>query len=355
MVDNNLINAAVQANRCFIIAEIGVNHNGDIATAKAMIDAAAETGVDAVKFQIYRTEELVTPHANKAAYQLATTGAKDAQQWSMLKALELTNEQHRTLRNYCSEIGVPYICTPYDIASARFLAEELEVAAIKVASSDATNIPFLRNLDDLDCPVILSTGMCSIDEVRAAVAALAKTNDRGELYVLQCTSNYPAPAEEANLRVMSRMFIEFGCPVGFSDHTVGSEVAILAVAHGAQIIEKHFTLDRSMIGPDHLASSEPSEFADLVASLRRVELILGSPDKTVTDAERENKSLMQKGVYFRHAKTAGEIIAIEDVAFKRPAATLSPADADKIVGKALAYDVAKNQAVEWMCFTTVKQ
>ncbi|MFD0982580.1 N-acetylneuraminate synthase family protein [Tropicimonas aquimaris] len=345
MTKTNLFAEAFAANRIVVIAEIGVNHNGSMELARQSIDAAVGTGVDAVKFQIYRTDELVTAKAEKAEYQKATTGALEINQRDMLEALELSQDQHRELSDYCTKSGIAYVCTPYDTESARFLAEDLQVTAIKVASSDTTNIPFLKAIDGMARPVILSTGMCNMDEVRDAVDAMPETRKRGELYLLQCTSEYPAPAEESNLRVMRTLADEFCCPVGFSDHTVGNEVSVLAAAHGAQLVEKHFTLDRTLPGPDHRASSEPADFTDLVQRIRRVEIILGSSEKRITEAERANKSAMQKSIYWRNDMAVGTTVTLEDLAFKRPAVGLRPNDVAQVIGRALVRRVESDQAV----------
>jgi len=342
-----LFDKAFAIDHTFIIAEIGVNHNGSMDLARQLIDAAVGTGADAVKFQIFRTEELVTVTAEKADYQKATTGTEETHQWAMLKALELNQAQHRELFDYCAAAGITYVCTPYDTESARFLAEDLAVAAIKVASSDTTNIPFLEALDAMGRPVILSTGMCTIDEVRAAVAAMPLSRASGQLCLLQCTSEYPAPADQSNLRVMGTMKAEFGCPVGFSDHTVGTDVATLAVAAGAVIIEKHFTLDRRLPGPDHRASSDPAEFTDLVARIRQVEAILGSYNKVVTEAESGNKQMMQKSIYWRRAVGAGEVVSEADLVYKRPALGLRPADSQQVLGRVLTRAVEPDQLVRW--------
>jgi N,N'-diacetyllegionaminate synthase len=346
MKKNTLFQNVVQRERCIIVAEIGVNHNGSLELARKMIDAAHAAKADAVKFQLFRTEELVTARTEKADYQKVTTGTSARDQWSMLKALELSCDQHRELADYCRAKNTTYICTPYDADSAVFLAEELDVAAIKVASSDTTNIPFLKVLDSLDTPVILSTGMCTMDEVSAAVAAFATTRARRELYLLQCTSEYPAPPGESNLRAMRTMATEFGCPAGFSDHTEGNDVAALAVAHGAVIIEKHFTLDRTWAGPDHRASADAKQFTELVQRVREVEAILGSPNKTITASERANKAAMQKSLYYRRRMYTGETLSPNDLAFKRPAAGLHPSDADVVIGRTLRCDVEIDQLVE---------
>lgn len=347
MTEATVFNKAFKVGRTFIIAEIGVNHNGSMVLARQAIDAAVSTGADAVKFQLFRTEELVTVTAEKADYQKATTGTEETNQWAMLKALELSQVQHLELADYCAAAGITYVCTPYDTESARFLAEDLGVAAIKVASSDTTNIPFLKALDAMGRPVILSTGMCTMDEVRAAVAAMPLRRAAGQLYLLQCTSEYPAPAEQSNLRVMGTMKAEFGCPIGFSDHTLGTDAAALAVAAGAVIVEKHFTLDRDFPGPDHRASSDPAEFTDLVARIRQVEAILGSRDKFVSDAERGNKQMMQKSIYWRRAMSAGTVVTEADLVYKRPAVGLRPADAQQVLGRALASPVETDHPVRW--------
>ncbi len=340
--------------KCVLIAEIGVNHNGSVDLAKRTARAALESGADAVKFQIFKTEELVTRETEKARYQKETMGAEDVGQWNMLKSLELSQDQHREVSEYCAEIGITYICTPYDLESARFLATNINVAAIKVASSDTTNVPFLKGVDTLGRPIILSTGMCTMDEVRAAVESLPNTLKHRQLCILQCTSEYPAPAEEANLRAMRSMAQEFECPVGFSDHTVGIEVAALAVAHGAVVIEKHFTLDKSLPGPDHRASSEPEEFAALVAQVRRVERILGSAEKTITPAESANKNSMQKSLYYKRDMKPGDILKADDIAYKRPSLGLKPSDADQVIGRRMSVNVQADHLIDLAHFSKRK-
>ena len=344
----------IQPDRCFIIAEIGVNHNGSVELAKEMIDAAHATGVDAVKFQLYRTDDLVTPDAGKANYQKETTGSEQADQRSMLKALELNESQHAEIHAYCEERGIQYFCTPYDIDSARFLANDLKVPLIKVASSDTTNIPFLRQLDKLGVGVIVSTGMCTMAEVAQAAEQFPETRARGEFYLLQCTSQYPAPAELANLRVMDTMRGMFDCLVGYSDHTVGNDTSVYAVARGATIVEKHFTTDRNLPGPDHRASAEPDQFRDLVERIREVEVLLGSAEKTITSAEAENKSAMQKSLYFRRPLAAGATVTEDDVAAKRPAVGLHPASIDDLLGMRLSRAVAPDEPVTLDAFESAE-
>lgn len=323
---------------CFVIAEAGVNHNGDPDRAHALIDAAASAGADAVKFQTFKTEQLVSRHASKAGYQLETTGSEDTTQAAMLKALELSPDAHRALMAHCVERDVMFLSTPYDWSSA-LLLQSLGVAGIKVASTDTTNLPLLRQLSTLEVPIILSTGMCDLDEVREAVAALSATRHADRLVILQCTSQYPAPEDQLNLRVMRTMGDEFRCPVGFSDHTSGIEVAAWAVAAGAVMIEKHFTLDRSLPGPDHRASLEPAELARMIAGIRRVEAALGDGVKRIQDVEQANKSAMQKGLVMARSLRQGAVLAAEDVVCKRPADGLHPRYLDDVIGKRLRRDV----------------
>ncbi|MDE1466898.1 N-acetylneuraminate synthase [Aurantiacibacter sp. D1-12] len=344
MTDNLQITELVRPDRCFIIAEIGVNHNGSMDLAKEMIDAAHGCGVDAVKFQLYRTDELVTKGAEKANYQKETTGSEQSDQRSMLKALELNESQHAELFEYCTSRGITYMCTPYDIESAKFLVG-LGVAAIKVASSDTTNLPFLRQLDALGTGVILSTGMCTMDEVRQAVEQFPNTRANNALYVLQCTSQYPAPEELANLRVMDTFRNAFDLLVGYSDHTVSNDTSVWAVARGASIIEKHFTTDRNLPGPDHRASADTAQFEDLVRQVRAVETALGSPEKTINEAEAQNKQAMQKSLYFRGAMQAGDVVSEEHVVAKRPAAGMAPAQIDEIVGRKLSQATEADEPV----------
>ena len=326
---------------CFIIAEAGVNHNGDMDLAHRLIDAAAAAGADAVKFQAFVTEELVTATAPKAGYQLATTSG-GGDQFSMLKALELTGAQLDALRRHCDERNVVFLCTPYDFPSIDLL-DRLGVAAYKIASTDTTNTPFLRHLAAKGRPVLLSTGMSSLAEVEAAVGALAAVRD--QLILLHCTSEYPAPPEEANLRAMATMAAAFACPVGFSDHTMGIEAAGWALVLGACVIEKHFTLDRAAPGPDHRASIEPGELAALVAMARRAELALGDGVKRPTASEIPNKPRMQKSLVLRRAVGAGERLTVDILTCKRPGGGLSPDWLDKVAGRPAARAVAADAAL----------
>lgn len=327
---------------CFIIAEAGVNHNGDMALARRLIDEAAAAGADAVKFQAFITEELVTRRAPKAGYQLQTTTAADTEQFAMLKALEVSAEDMAGLRDHCAARGVAFLCTPYENASADML-DRLGVAAYKIASTDTTNTPFLRHVASKGRPVILSTGMSTLAEVEAALAALAPVRDRTIL--LHCTAEYPAPVEEANLRAMAAMTAAFQVPVGFSDHTAGLDAAGWAVALGACVIEKHFTLDRAMAGPDHRASIEPAELAELVRRIRLLETALGDGIKRPTAAEIPNKPRMQKSIVARSAIAAGQVLGADDLTCKRPGGGLPPDWLDRVIGRAAAVDLAPDDVL----------
>lgn len=335
---------------CFIIAEAGVNHNGDMHLAHQLIEAAAKMGADAVKFQSFITEELITPEAPKAGYQVETTG-EPGSQYKMLKALELSADQQAELKDYCKQTGILYLCTPYENTSVDML-DHMDVAAFKIASTDTTNIPFLRYIADKGRPVILSTGMSTLCEVEEAVDTLRVGGLEGKIVILHCTSEYPAPVSEANLRAILTMQQAFGCPVGFSDHTPGVGASPWAVAVGACMIEKHFTLDRNMVGPDHRASLESDELAALVRTVRDVEAALGDGIKRPMPSEIPNKPLMQKSLVARRSVRAGETITAKDLACKRPGFGLAPSWFDRVVGKRAIVDIPKDavltiSSVDW--------
>jgi len=331
-------------NPCFIIAEVGVNHNGDMKLAHKLIDAAVEAGADAVKFQSFVTEDLVTPGAKKARYQVETTG-QNGGQLVMLKKLELSKGQQKELKTHCDEAGILYLCTPYEEKSADLL-ENIGVAAYKIASTDITNIPFLRYIARKGIPVILSTGMSSLGEVEEAVNELKLHGLDGKIIILQCTSEYPAPVNEINLRAMKTMELAFGCPVGFSDHTPGVGASPWAVAAGACVVEKHFTLDSNMQGPDHRASIEPKELSELVKTVRDVERALGDGIKRPMPSELPNKTRMQKSLVATRSISTGEIIQEADLTCKRPGNGLPPKWLDRVVGKKAAKQIQKEEMLE---------
>ncbi len=332
-----------QGHACFIIAEAGVNHNGDLATGHKLIDAAVEAGADAVKFQSFFAKELVTPAATKADYQVETTGMAGGQT-TMLQELELTLEGQAELKTHCDEAGILYLCTPYENYSTDML-EQIGVGAFKIASTDTNNIPFLRHVATKGRPVIISTGMSTLAEVELAIETL-RPSLRDKIIILHCTSEYPAPIGEVNLGVIATMRQAFACPTGYSDHTEGIGVAPWAVAAGACLIEKHFTLDRNSPGPDHRASLEPDELSSLVRTLKNVEVAMGDGVKRVMPAEQKNKPLMQKSLVARRLIRAGEVIDEIDLAAKRPALGLQPYWFDRVVGKRAAKDIPADALIQ---------
>lgn len=322
---------------CFVIAEAGVNHNGDVNLGHRLIDAAIEAGADVVKFQAFRAEDLATPTTPKAAYQKEPTSADDVM-FGMLKGLEISDEDQAALKAHCDEVGITYLCTPYEKKSADML-ERIGVAAYKVASTDTTNIPFLRYLAGKKLPVIVSTGMCTLEETRNAFEALTESGLKGKVAVLHCTAQYPAPYDELNLRVIPAFAETFRIPIGYSDHTPGVGASPWAVALGACIIEKHFTLDRAMEGPDHRASMEPNELRALVGEIRNVEAALGSATKQITKSEAANKTVMQKSLVAQRAITAGSVISEADLVCKRPATGLPPSSMEQVIGGIATRDI----------------
>ncbi len=326
---------------CFLIAEAGVNHNGSPELAHKLIDSAHQAGADAVKFQAFVTEELVTIRAAKAVYQTVTTGLGD--QFAMLKALELSGEEQASLLTHCESLGMAYLCTPYDQPSIEML-ERIGVCAYKVASTDTDNIPFLRLLAGTGRPVILSTGLASLAEVEPSVEALGGGYSQW-LALLHCTSEYPAPPEDSNLRAMETLHRAFGLPVGFSDHTEGVGVAPLAVALGAVIIEKHFTLDRAMVGPDHLASVDFAGLSALVAEVRKAERALGNGIKRPAPSEVGNRVNMRKSLVARSPIRAGQVIESAHLTCKRPADGLPPLWFDRVVGQRAARDIGADEQI----------
>ncbi|MNB76735.1 N,N'-diacetyllegionaminic acid synthase [compost metagenome] len=325
----------------YIIAEVGVNHNGSLERAVACIDEAVRCGADAVKFQTFRSEKLVTRRAVKADYQTENTGASGSQ-LDMLKRLELRFEDFDYLKSYCEQQGIDFLSTPFDEESADFL-NSIGVDAFKIGSGDLNNIPYLKKLNTYGRPVLLSTGMADLQEIAESVAVL----DQCQTALLHCTSDYPAPLEDVNLLAIRTMAETFGKPVGYSDHTLGIEVAIAASAMGASIIEKHFTLDRTLPGPDHQASMEPVEFAQMVQAIRNVELAMGDGVKRCMPSEVNTKAVARKSVVMTQAKRAGEILSEADLTVKRPGTGLAPKHYYELIGRTLARDVEEEQLLTW--------
>ena len=321
---------------CFIIAEAGVNHNGDPAIARQLILAAAEAGADAVKFQTFRAEKLVTASAKMATYQIANTG-KERSQFEMLKALELPYDAHAELQAYANSLGLIFMSTPFDEEAIDFLAD-LAVPVFKVGSGDLTNLPYLRHMAAKGIPMILSTGMATLEEAREAVETVAAAGNE-QLVVLHCTTNYPCPPEEVNLRAMQTLAQALGTIPGYSDHTNGIETSILAVAAGACVIEKHYTLDRNMEGPDHRASLEPGELKTMIAQIRAVEQVLGNGRKEPFPSEQAIKAAARKSVVTARAIPQGSILTADMLCIKRPGTGLHPRTLDELVGRRATRDL----------------
>lgn len=324
----------------YIIAEIGVNHNGSTDLAHQMIDAAKAAGAVAVKFQTYHTEDLVVSGAEKAAYQKSSTGEGD--QLDMLKRLELPFEDFAALHRHCQEVGIDFMSTAFDPKSLEFVSS-LRPVCLKWPSGELTNRPLLRQARQTGLPILLSTGMGSLQEVAAAMDILGPDS---ETVILQCVSNYPARIEDQNLRVLPVMQNAFGVPVGFSDHTIGPYAAIAARALGMAVLEKHFTLDRAMPGPDHAASIEPSEFAHMVEVLRQIERGLGDGIKRPTASEDDVKKVARKSLVYRRPLKAGHQLNDEDLAAKRPGIGLSPDRIEFLLGRTLVHDVMVDQLLQ---------
>lgn len=335
--------AAAPSKRCFVIAEAGVNHNGDLALAKKLVETAKDSGADAVKFQTFCAERLVAKDARKAAYQQRQDGA--GTQLDMLKRLELSQDAHRELAAHAARLGLVFLSTPFDEGSADFL-DTLGVPLFKLPSGEITNRALLEHVARKGKPIVLSTGMSTLEEVRQAVGWISAVSD-APLTLLHCLSDYPAPPEQANLRAMDTLREAFGLPVGYSDHTPGIEVAVAAAARGAAVIEKHLTLDKTRPGPDHAASLDPAEFKALVAAIRRVESALGDGIKRPAPCELGNRDAARRSLVAARSLEAGATLRREDIAAKRPGTGLSPALADAVVGKRLRRAVQADEPLTW--------
>jgi len=328
--------------RCFIIAEAGVNHNGDIKLAKKLIDIALEAGADAVKFQTFRTEEVVSNIAAKARYQQETTGAAGSQ-FGMLKKLELTEKDFRDLFAFARKQGIVFLSTPFDKRSVDLL-DELAVPAFKIPSGEITNVPLLTHIASKNKPVILSTGMSTLSDIEEALRAL-REEGADDIILLHCVSSYPAEVEDINLRAIETLECAFGLPAGLSDHTVGIIVPIAAVAMGACVIEKHFTLDKSLPGPDHRVSLEPAELKQLVMAIRDVEKAMGNGIKTPAKEESKNKTVARRSLVARVDIPRGATITEEMVSIKRPGGGIEPKYINTIIGKKASHNIRRDELI----------
>lgn len=333
-------------NRTIIIAEAGVNHNGSLQLAKQLIDVAAEAGVDYVKFQTFRVENLVSRQAVLADYQKQNLGDGGLSQLAMLKKLELSQGDHYALIAYCREKGVSFLSTAFDFESIDFLAS-LNLDLWKIPSGEVTDYPYLKRIAAYGQPVILSTGMSGMEEVEAAISVLLKFGlYREQITVLHCNTEYPTPFCDVNLKAMQVLGDRLNVNIGYSDHTVGIEVPIAAVALGAQVIEKHFTLDRNMKGPDHKASLEPAELKAMVMAIRNIEEALGSGEKQITPSEQKNISAARKSIIASCSIAKGEVFTDVNLTVKRPGDGISPMRWEEILGTKAIRDFEKDELIE---------
>lgn len=329
--------------RVKIIAEAGVNHNGDISLAKKMVDVAKETGADYIKFQTFIPENLVSKHAKKAEYQKITT-ISDESQLQMLRKLTLSGNEFIELADYCKSISIGFISTPFDIASVNFL-RSFNMDFWKLPSGEITNLPYLVEIAKTECPIILSTGMSNLDEIDAALNVL-KSNGAGKITLLHCNTQYPTPMEDVNLNAMLTLKDRYQCDVGYSDHTPGIEVPIAAVALGATVIEKHFTLDHDMEGPDHKASLEPCVLKSMVSAIRNIEKALGTGIKEASPSETENKDIARKSIVASKMIKKGEQFTENNITTKRPGSGISPMKWYSVIGTVAKRDFQEDELIE---------
>jgi N,N'-diacetyllegionaminate synthase len=329
-----------------IIAEAGVNHNGNIALAEKLIDAAFDAGVDIVKFQTFKATNLVSKDAAKAAYQQASTSHTESQ-LEMLKKLELNYDMHLHLINYCKSKPIQFLSTPFDLESIEML-KDLGITIGKIPSGEITNLPYLQSMATYFEEIILSTGMSNLQEVQAAIQVLLKSGSKKEnITILHCNTEYPTPMKDVHLRAMLTLRDELGVEIGYSDHTLGIEVPIAATALGARVIEKHFTLDRTMEGPDHKASLEPYELKAMVSAIRNIELALGRGEKTPSDSEYKNIAIARKSIHIKNDLPKQHTIKIEDLVMKRPGDGISPMELEKVIGKTTKIDLSAETKLTW--------
>lgn len=333
----------MNANKVFIIAEAGVNHNGDLETAKQLVDVAVKSGVDAIKFQSFKAENLVTYKAPKAEYQTETT--VKGSQFDMLKKLELSIDDHIELKKHCDNKGIMFLSTPFDFASVGLL-EKINIPIYKISSGDLTNIPLLKFIARKNKPIILSTGMANLGEIEDAIDAI-KSEKNDKISILHCTSNYPTEYNNVNLKAMITMKEAFKLPIGYSDHTIGTEVSIAAVALGAEIIEKHFTLDKEMEGPDHRASLNPEELRNMVLRIRNIEMSLGDGIKKCEKSEENTRLVARKSIVALRDINESTILTERDLAYKRPGDGLPPKLYMNIVGRKASKYISKDEHIDF--------
>jgi N,N'-diacetyllegionaminate synthase len=328
-----------------IIAEVGVNHNGSVELAKKLVDAAADAGADFVKFQSFKADAIVSKNAAKAAYQAKTTGS-DESQYDMIKRLELGVEEHKLLMEYCKLKNIGFLSSPFDLTSIDLL-NELGLETFKVPSGEIINLPYLRKLGGLNKNIILSTGMADLGEIEDALDVLVNSGTTKEnIIVLHCNTEYPTPYEDVNLKAMQTIKTAFSVKMGYSDHTQGIEMPVAAVALGAEVIEKHFTLDRNMQGPDHKASLEPAELAQMVQAIRNIEKALGTGIKKPSPSESKNKHIVRKCLIALKDIKKGDVFSEHNVGIKRPGTGISPMRWDEVIGKVSGKDFKSDDLIE---------
>jgi len=331
-------------NPCFIIAEAGINHNGNVRLAKKLIDVAVEAGADAVKFQTFNAENVVTLTAEKAEYQKDLLDSEESQ-YKMLKKFELSEDDFWDISDYAKKSGIIFLSTPFDEDSVDIL-DKMGVPAFKIPSGEITNFPLLKRIGQKSKPIILSTGMATLGEIEDALNYLNKQGIE-EIILLHCTTSYPAPVESVNIRALETLRCAFRMPVGFSDHTEGIIISIAAVSMGACVIEKHFTLDRTLPGPDHKASLEPQELIALVKSVRDVERAFGNGIKTPNEIEKAIKKIARKSIVARRDINSGDILTWENLIIKRPGTGIEPKFFDLVLNKKARIHIQKDQVIQW--------
>lgn len=330
--------------KIFIIAEAGVNHNGSIENAMKMIDLAAEAGADAIKFQLFKAENLVTKTAEKADYQIENSGGGESQ-FEMLKKLELNEENQCKLANYCIDVGIGFITSPFDIDSLDFV-NELNMPFFKIPSGEITNRPYLEKIGVFGKKIILSTGMCEMDEISEALNVLIESGTiKSDIIILHCNTEYPTPYKDVNLKAMNTISERFGVQVGYSDHSLGIEICIAAAALGAKVLEKHFTLDKKMKGPDHAASLDPEELKELVKSVRNIESALGDGVKRPSDSEKKNISIARKSIVAKKVICKGELFTEDNITVKRPGVGISPMQWYDVLGRTAIKDFFEDELI----------
>ena len=337
----------INTSKVFIIAEAGVNHNGSLDLAYQLIDVAKDAGADSVKFQTFKAENVVSELADKAEYQKKTTGS-DKSQLEMIKKLELSFEDFVKLKKYCDKKEIMFLSTPFDYQSIDFLYDLVDI--YKIPSGEIINYPYLKHIAAKNKPLIMSTGMSNLGEIEEAINIIRSVNSEAKISLLHCTTNYPTPYEEVNLKAIQTLAAAFKLPVGYSDHTLGIEVPIAAVARGAKIIEKHFTLDKKLPGPDHKASLEPSELKEMVKAIRNIEMALGDGIKKPNKSEIQIMKVARRSLIATRDIRAGEIIKESDIAIKRPGKGIPPKFKEIVIGMKLINDIRQDEPFRWENF-----